>query len=255
MKLISSKDNQTIKKFRSLSVKKYREQFGLYLIEGEKVVLEAVKLGGLVDSLIIQEGYETEILSKIRTINSDNVYVVTKDVFASLSSTMSPQPVIAVVKKKEQQSINPESNLLVLDRIQDPGNLGTIIRSAVAFGFNDIILIDSVDPYNDKTVRSASGTIFYPSFYEFKKDEFLQLAKKNNFNIVVAMANKTSVFDKNFKLKKPFALVIGNEGRGVCDDIINSASTFVSIPMEMCVESLNAGVSASILMLLLNKGQ
>lgn len=250
MKIISSKENKLIKKFRSLSVKKYREQFALYKIEGEKVVLEALKLGGLVETLLIKEGHEENYLPLIAEFDGE-VYALSKDVFDSLSDTTTSQNIMAIVKKKSAPKIDVKSNILVLDHLQDPGNLGTIIRSCVAFGIDNIVLVESVDPYNDKTIRSASGTIFYPNFYEFSKEDFISFVKINNLNIVVAEANEKSVFDRSFVPPWPFALVIGNEGRGVSQEIRNLKKMSVSIPMAKCVESLNAGVSASILMLLL----
>ena len=251
MKIISSKENKLIKKFRSLSVKKYREQFALYKIEGEKVVLEAVKQGNLVETLLIKEGHEENYLPLITNFEGE-VYMLSREVFDSLADTSSPQNIIAIVKKKSAPKLDVKRNILVLDHLQDPGNLGTIIRSCVAFGIDNIILVDSVDPYNDKTIRSASGTIFYPNFYEFSKEEFISFAKENKLNIVVAEANEKSVFDSTFVSPWPFTLVIGNEGRGVSQEIRSLKKMSVSIPMARCVESLNAGVSASILMLLLN---
>ena len=160
MKFIESKENSLIKKFRSLSVKKYREQFSLFKIEGEKVVLESLKIDGVVENVLIDADYIANYNNIIEKY-SDKVLAIKHEIFEKLSETVVPQHIMAICNmKKHKINIASISKLLVLDRLQDPGNLGTIIRSAVASGFYDIVLIDSVDPYNDKTLRSASGTIF-----------------------------------------------------------------------------------------------
>lgn len=246
MKFIQSKENNLIKKIRSLSVKKYREQFALYLVEGEKVVLEALKINGLVEYILIVDGSQDKYESIIDLYN-EKVLILPQNVYESITNTVSPQSIMAVVKKKPEVSLGGE-NLLVLDHLQDPGNLGTIIRSAVASGFNEIVLINSVDPFNDKTIRSASGTIFYPSFKQFTSQEFIDFAIKNKYNILIAEAGKNNIFNNEFKVQTPYALVIGNEGNGVSDEIRGLPHTSISIPMAKEVESLNAAISASIIM-------
>lgn len=251
MKFIKSKDNDTIKQIHSLSVKKYREQLGLFILEGEKVCKEAISSSvERIEQVIIKEGAEDKYL---HLVNNLNTICVSVEVFNFLSSTISPQDIMLVVKSCFYKLSNCSSgNILVLDHLQDPGNLGTIIRSAIASGFYDIVLIDSADPYSDKTIRSASGTIMHAKLYKATTENFVDFCTRKNYNIVIAEANKQSVFDKSFKINRPFALVIGNEGNGVSDEIKNKKQTSVSIPMDKRVESLNAGVSASILMFLLN---
>lgn len=252
MKFIESKENSLIKKFRSLSVKKYREQFSLFKIEGEKVVLESLKIDGVVENVLIDADYIANYNNIIEKYN-DKVLAIKHEIFEKLSETVVPQHIMAICNmKKHEINIASISKLLVLDRLQDPGNLGTIIRSAVASGFYDIVLIDSVDPYNDKTLRSASGTIFYPKFYSMSVEEFIGLTDEFNITIVIAEAGKQSVFDKNLTLPTKFALVIGNEGNGVEKAIREQKHLSLSIPMNSEVESLNAGVSASILMFMLS---
>lgn len=250
MKIISSIDNSLIKKIKSLSVKKYREQFALFLVEGEKVVKEALNQSGLVETLLVDEAYQNKYDELIKT-NYDKVIIVTSKVYDSLTNTVSPQRIMAVVKKREEKSIETSTSILVLDGLQDPGNLGTIIRSAVASGFEDIVLIDSVDPYNDKTIRSASGTIFFPNFIKMKREEFIDFSKTANYNILIAEAGENNIFSDKLKIKKPYALVIGNEGNGISKEILSLKHTSISIPMDSRVESLNASVSASVLMFIL----
>ena len=247
MKYISSKENQLIKNFKLLSVKKYREQFGLFIIEGEKVVLELIKnFSSSIEYLLIKEGHEGKYINLTAGLD---VYIVQEKLFNSLSSTVTSQSVIAVCKQKHSNIKDIKvSNLLVLDRIQDPGNLGTIIRSASASGFNDILLIDSVDVYNEKTVRSASGTIMLNHYYKLSTAEFITFAKANNYSIIMADMEGDNIFDKDLILPEKYALVIGNEGQGVSEEIEKNKNKTISIPMQKGVESLNAGVSAIIIM-------
>ncbi len=252
MKFIESKENSLIKKFRSLSVKKYREQFSLYKLEGEKVVLESLKISGLVENILIDADY-TSKYEDIMQRFSEKIIVLKHELFTNLSSTIEPQHIMSICNMpKYTLDASSIKNLLVLDHLQDPGNLGTIIRSAVASGFLDIVLIDSVDPYNDKTIRSASGTIFYPRFYNMSDLEFVEFAKSNGVTIVIAEAGKQSVFDSELKLPQKYALIIGNEGNGVGAIIREQKHLSLSIPMSSKVESLNAGVSASVLMFILS---
>ncbi len=251
MKIIESTNNALIKKFRSLSVKKYREQFSLFIIEGEKVVKESLHYPELLETLVVNIEFREKYVNIIEKFDS-KVVLVSNEVYKSLSNTVEPQNIMAICKFKnvDISQFNADK-VLVLDKLQDPGNLGTIIRSAVASGFNDVILIDSVDPYNDKTIRSASGTIFFPKFYKLSTNEFIKFTKENDCDIIVAEAGKQSIFDAELQIPNKFALVIGNEGNGVSETVLNAKTMSISIPMDKRVESLNAGVSASILMFLL----
>ena len=244
MKVITSTDNSLIKKFRSLSVKKYREQFGLCLLEGEKVVREALGLEEVVENLIIPNS-QTERFADLIEQNQEKVIIVSDDVFKGLAFAVTPQSIMAVMKIKKPEPIDVNKNLIVLDHLQDPGNLGTIIRSGVASGHLDFILVDCVDPYNDKTIRSASGTIFYPNFVKMKPSEFGEFAKK--LNLVIADMGGDNLYQAQHVVH-PYALVIGSEGQGVSQAIKDLPHKKIAIPMDARVESLNAGVSASIIM-------
>lgn len=246
MKRIQSLDNENIKKIRSLSAKKYREQFALCRIEGEKVIREALALKR-VKTLIVDESREADFQDLLNEHDKISL-IVSSEVFKSLSAEVTSQGIMAVIELNPVREINANNNLLVLDHLQDPGNLGTIIRSAVASGHEDIILIDSVDPYNDKTLRSTTGTIFYPNFVKMKREEFIEFADFNNLNILIADMNGQNLFDSSNTFGSPYALVIGSEGQGVSAELKKVRHKTISIPMDNKVESLNAGVSASIIM-------
>ena len=246
MKRIQSLDNENIKKIRSLSVKKYREQFGLCRVEGEKVIREALALKR-VKMLIVDESREADF-QDILAENDKISIVVSSDVMKSVSAEVTSQGIMAVIELNPVRELDARKNLLVLDHLQDPGNLGTIIRSAVASGHSDIILIDTVDPYNDKTLRSTAGTIFYPNFVKLKREEFIDFAIQNNLNILLADMNGQNLYDNSIDFGSPYALVIGSEGQGVSAEIRALKHKTISIPMDERLESLNAGVSASIIM-------
>ena len=144
--------------------------------------------------------------------------------------------------------------VLVLDRISDPGNLGTIIRTAAATGFHDIVLIECCDPFSPKTVRSSSGGIFYTDFYPVSFEEFYEEVVKSGAKIYIADMAGENIFNMK-NIDEKYALVIGNEGGGVADRLKSGAARTISLPMKSQMESLNAGVSASVMMYFLKKDE
>lgn len=251
MEIITSVDNNYIKEVRSLQEKKYRRKLGKYLVEGPKFVREAVLGGGNVDKIFVLSskiGEYIDIIDKKKT----NVYAVNERVFSKMTDTENSQGILASVFMKEVIDFKPEGDILVLDRIADPGNMGTIIRTAAATGYTDIVAIDCVDVYGPKVVRSSAGGIFYTNIYPLFEDELLEFVKKHNYNLIIADARGENIF-KMENIKPPSALVIGNEANGPSDNLKKAANTIVSLPMKEQVESLNAGVSASVLMYLIKK--
>ena len=176
MEIIKSNQNSNIKKIKSLSQKKYRNKYNQYILEGDKVVLEAIKnKPELIEFVAIKDGSKyTE--NHFKNLKS---FVVESKLFEEINTTETSQNLLAVVscKKVNIKQCNAEK-LLVLDHIQDPGNLGTIIRTAVATGFYDIVLINSVDAYNPKVVRSTSSAIFNVNLYDITFSEFINF--RNN---------------------------------------------------------------------------
>lgn len=183
-----------------------------------------------------------EALEEIETQGYEVVFV-TKEVFKYLSEEMTPQNVMAILEREIDLGIEPEGNYLVLDRIADPGNMGTIIRSATAFGFKDIYLINCVDPYNGKVVRSSMSGIFFVRLHKVEERSILNYCKGT---LIVADMDGESIED--LSIGGQVGLVIGNEANGVSDFLINNCNKVVSIPMNNNIESLNAAVAASIMM-------
>lgn len=233
--MIESINNEKIKNLNKLKQKKYRDELGLFLVEGKHLVEEAYKSG------ILKEIFTTFDIDIDIPITH-----VTDEIIKYLSDVETPQNIIGVCYKKESQII--KDKVIMLDDIQDPGNLGTIIRSAVAFNFDTIILSEnSVDSYNSKVIRSSQGMIFKVNIIRTNLKEMIKKLKSDGFYILA-----TKVTDgKNIKAlekKKKICIIMGNEGNGVSNEILNMADEFVYIKMSKSCESLNVGVATSILM-------
>lgn len=240
--LITSVHNEHIKELVKLKDKKYRDESDYFLVETKHLVLEAYK-AGLIKELILEQ-------NEIFPLDVPIVYV-SKEVLKKLSSVDSPSKVMAVVYKKKQEDIYGEK-VLILDRIQDPGNLGTIIRSAVAFNIDTIICSpDTVDFYNPKVVRASQGMMFHIPILVKNTEKTINELKNNDYKIVgTKVTNGKDV--RTASIYSHFALVIGNEGQGISKDIENLCDEYLYIKMNENCESLNASVAASILLYEIN---
>ena len=242
--MIVSRQNERVKFVRSLKQKKYRDEHGLYLVEGEKSVKEALLSSHEVVAVYISENFTTTAdLTGVETV------IVSSSVFESISDEVSPQGILAVVKKPQQLPCEVCSSTLLLDRVSDPGNVGAIIRTAVASGYKDIYFLSCADPYSPKAVRSSMSGIFKINAH-FVDNSFL-----DGFDqpLVIATMEGENVF--SYDAPKQFCLVIGNEANGVSEEIKSKAKHKVSIPMQNGMESLNASVSAGILMYMLKNNR
>ena len=241
--MISSLSNEKIKLVRSLKEKKYRDRYSLFVVEGVKSVHEASQKAQILFVVVTQESID-------KVPENTEVLLVTDKVFASVTGETTPQGMLAVVKKPDEKDFSGFCGKgLLLDRVRDPGNLGTIIRTAVATGFTNIFLIDTVDPYSPKVVRASMGGVFSVNFYFVKPSD----VKNLNISVLCADMDGQNIFE--FIPPKSYLLAIGNEGGGLSDEIINLSTSTVCLPMEKGVESLNAGVSAGVLMYLLRYGK
>ena len=240
--VITSVNNDHIKELIKLKDKKYRDSSNLFLVETSHLVLEANKLG-LVKELIL-------VKDELFPLDVDTIYV-SCEVMKKLASTSSIPKVMAVVYKKSED-INIGKRILVLDNIQDPGNLGTIIRSAVAFNIDTIVLSnDTVDLYNPKVVRASQGMMFHVNIFRSDIIKFINELKNKGYKIVgTKVTNGHDV--RNAKIYSRFALVIGNEGRGISEDVLLMCDEYLYIRMNDNCESLNASVAASIIMYEIN---
>jgi TrmH family RNA methyltransferase len=245
--IITSLDNPMIKEARSLNDKKFRKFYGKFLVDGEKLVNEVV-CGALEVEKIFVDASRLSDFGYILERFEGKVVPVTTKVLNSLSENVTPQGIIAEVFMKETGAFSPLAYepILILDRIQDPGNLGTIIRTAAATGFKNIVLIDTADAYSPKVVRSSSGGIFYLDIFRMTEAEIISFCERKQIELLVADMDGENIFKTSVNLQN-FALVIGNEGQGV-SETFKRLGRRISLPMKSQMESLNAGVSASVLM-------
>ncbi len=235
--LISSIDNAKIKEIKKLENKKERDITGLFIVEGEHLVYEAYK-EGLLKTLLVRDGYPF-------MLDVDTIYVSDK-VLKHISSLITPPPVIGVVAKKNDKKIGDK--VIALDNVQDPGNLGTIIRSAVAFNFDTIILSDdTVDLYNPKVIRATQGMIFKINIIIGSLSKILIDLQNKKYDIYgTDVTSGKSI--KSIEKRKKFVIIMGNEGNGISKDIKSLCSNFIYIPMNKECESLNVAVAASIIL-------
>jgi len=237
MNVITSIDNVKIKELKKLRQKKYRDMSNKFLVEGIHLVEEAHK-SNLLEEIYVLEN--SNINMGVRTI-----YISNK-VMKYLSSLESTSMIIGLVRKKE--NINKLGNkIMYLDNIQDPGNLGTIIRSSYAFSLDTLIISnDSVDLYNDKVIRASQGMIFRQNIL-IKDFNFLLDLKNNGYTIYGTDVKKGNNI-KDIETNEKSVIIIGNEGQGIKDSIRNICDKFIYIDMNKDCESLNASIAASIIM-------
>ena len=243
--MITSKNNEIIKQCIQIKQKKYSRQLGLCLIETQKLVNELLKKGLITIVLCVERKLE-----ELKNFKDVKVEIISEQIAKYISDSSTPDGVLGICKIPDIDAIDYKK-CLILDRIQDPANLGAIIRSACAFGYNTIISIDSVYPYSYKAIRSSMGNIFNINYIESNIDKTTELKKSNDINIFVADMYGENIDTIQLDKNKNKAIVIGNEGQGVSDDLRRLADKTVSIPMSENVESLNASVSAGIIMYLL----
>ena len=233
---ITSKSNPIVKHIRGLKEKKFRREFGEFIIEGEKMVRESLSSSFERVITIVSENYRGETYSL-------DTETVSEDVFATLSDEKTPQGILSVLKIPKRDLLPCNEKCLLLDGIADPGNMGAIIRTANAAGYQKIYLAGCTDPYAPKSVRSSMSGIFFVELYFGTREEILDIVK---LPLLAADMSGVNVFD--YRAPKAFMLAIGNEANGLSDFVRNSADQIVSIPMAHTQESLNAAISAGILM-------
>ena len=253
MQLITSKDNEIIKHIKKLSEKKYRDQNNCYIIEGIKLVEEAIQEKARIEKIVIcEELNKTSEISKdlMHKIAKYDCIYVTEKIFKTISQVMNPQGILAVINKNNENNVirYDEDIIVALDDIQDPGNLGTILRTVDSVGLKQLIVSKgTADAYNPKVVRSTMGAIFRVNVIEVENlKETIEIIRKNNYNLLVtSLQTNDSVYDINYHRK---VIVIGNEANGVSKEIQDIADNRVKIPMLGKTESLNASVATGVIL-------
>lgn len=253
MQIITSKENELIKNIRKLKEKKYRDFNNEFIVEGIKMIREAIKEKAVIKKIIICEenandgGIDYKLLYEIAKYEC--VYV-SKKIFELISNVQNPQGILGVIQKKNQEKgiDYKEEIITVLDGIQDPGNLGTILRTIDSVGLKQVIVSkETADAFNPKVVRSTMGAIFRVNIIESDNLlETLKELKKHKYKIMAtSLETDHTIYDVNY-LKK--AIVIGNEANGVSKEILEFADEKIKIPMFGKTESLNASVATAIIL-------
>ena len=238
--LITSLDNDKIKKCLKLKDKKYRDQYNEFIVEGEHLVIEAYRAGILEEILIKQD--------EVTILDVDITYV-SLEILKALSTLETPSHMFGICKKKEE---NKElgKRILLLDRVQDPGNLGTIIRSSKAFGIDSIVLGQGCcDIYNEKVLRATQGIGFHLNIVTDNLIDVIKDLKNKDIPILgTRVEYGEDIRNLTSRDKECFALVMGNEGSGVNPEILELCDKFIYIEMDEKVESLNVSIATSILL-------
>lgn len=255
--MITSGQNKTIKEIKALSKKRERTKSGLFVAEGLRFVQSAVELSAQIKYILYSSAVnrtEAGTIFLTSLIDSERYELVEVDdkIMAEISDTQSPQGILAVVKQAawswEEVLVN-NGVIMVLDRLQDPGNLGTIVRTADAAGVSGIILLKgTVDLYNPKVLRSTMGSVFTLPILEGVEWSEVEGKLKDSGYLVAATALENSIDYDSLDYRGPTAFIIGNEANGISDTILESVQHKVIIPIVGSAESLNAGVAAAIMM-------
>lgn len=253
MQFITSKENTLIKHICKLKEKKYRNKYNEYIIEGAKIIKEAIEENVKIKYIVLSKQAKTsELITKyLGKYLEQNEYVQVPDnIFKSISNVEQPQGVLAIIEKNniDVKIDFSEDIILALDDIQDPGNLGTIIRTADSVNLKQILISKgTADPYNSKVIRSTMGAIFRVKIIECENlcNTLIQ-AKNSNYKILAtSLETPKSIYNINFKRK---VIVIGNEANGVSKDILKITDEKAIIPMLGKTESLNASVATGVIL-------
>ncbi|MRX71791.1 RNA methyltransferase [Bacillus lacus] len=245
MKRIESVNNPTVKGWKKLHTKKERDVSRSFLVEGFHLVEEALKKKEQILELIIEEN---TAIPRSWDISGLEVVYVTKQVMAAISDTETPQGAAAVVEHLAVSSPSNWQRLLIADAIQDPGNLGTMIRTADAAGMDGIFIGSGcVDIYNSKTVRSSQGSIFHLAHFKGEIVEHIDNFKANGISVYGTALQGGHPYQQVEPAEK-FALIIGNEGKGIQPELLQQTDKNLYIPIYGKAESLNAGIAAGILL-------
>ena len=240
---ISSRKNPLLLQVKKLlSSKKEREAAGLFVSDGTKLLEEAVKYDKGLHTVILSEGVQAQVPDHVRLVR------VPEDVMASISPMESPQGALFLCRLPEQKPFEAKRGMLILDGIQDPGNVGTILRTADALEVPVVLLEGCADPYSHKVVRSSMGAVFRTPVVRSTWEEVRKACKEAGIPVAVTALSDRAKDIRDVQNFAGMAVVIGSEGRGVRREILDAADQEVIIPMNPRCESLNAAVAATIVM-------
>ncbi|CDQ18249.1 RNA methyltransferase, TrmH family [Halobacillus karajensis] len=239
--MLTSLQNAKVKEWKKLHKRKYRNQMGMFIVEGFHLVEEVLNSDWEIIELIIRDGTDFTIPEGLPSV------LVSDTVFRAIAETETPQGIAAVVKQKDH-TYNPARLTLMLDAVQDPGNVGTLIRTADAAGFDQVVLgTGTVDAYNDKVIRATQGSIFHIPVSTGDLNEFVQQSIEAGIEIW-ASALQDAVPFQQLESPSNAALIVGNEGQGIKEKLLEKADKRVYIPIYGQAESLNVGIAGAVLM-------
>ena len=242
MERITSRKNPLLQQVRRLlASKKEREAAGLFVADGTKLLEEAVKWWPGLETVILSDGVEVALPDSVREVR------VPEDVMASVSPMQTPQGALFLCRLPEKKMFQPKPGMLILDGIQDPGNLGTILRTADALDIPVALLEGCADPYGHKTVRASMGAVFRTPVVQTTWQEVKTRCEEGGIRIAVTALSPRAE-DLRVAPLEELAVVIGSEGQGVRQEILDSADAELVIPMNPHCESLNAAIAAAIVM-------
>lgn len=249
---ISSKSNEKIKAVRKLADKKYRALFGLFVIEGHKLVYDYLRTVGI-PLRIFATDTAAEKYSDI--LKAEEVYIITEDLYAYISSEKAPQGIMAVCRIPDGGRLTA-GRCLLLESVRDAGNLGTVIRTAAAFGIENIALsADCADLYNPKTLRAAMGALFFVNIFTVTDIvAFVDTLRSDGRRVFATVPTEDAADIRSVTFSANDCVVIGNEGNGISGELLSHCNLSVTIPMRGQTESLNASAAASVLMWELVRG-
>ena len=239
---ITARKNPLIQQVRRLvSSRKERQQTGLFVADGTKLLSEAVRWWPGLDTVILSDGVEADVPESVRTVR------VPEEIMAYISPMETPQGALFLCRLPEKAAFAPQKGMLLLDGIQDPGNMGTILRTADALEVPVVLLEGCADPYGHKVVRASMGAVFRTPVIQSDWQTVQQACRDARIPVAVTALTDRAEDIRNAKLSE-MAVVIGSEGRGVRQEILENADRELIIPMNPRCESLNAAVAATIAM-------
>jgi TrmH family RNA methyltransferase len=256
VKEVTSLSNPIIKDIKGLSSKKDREETGTFMAEGLKLVIDALELGWNIRTLVYAQAAKTKPLverAALKTVSSGGLVLeVNEKVLSSITRRDNPQMVVGIFDQQWRplRDIKPTEGqtFIALDRVRDPGNLGTVIRTADAAGASGVILVgDSTDPFSLETVRATMGSVFATPVTKCTVDEFLQWKKSAGVSVVAThLAGSVDYRTVDYK-KKPVVLLMGNEQSGLPDELANKADQIARIPQQGRADSLNLAIASALM--------
>lgn len=239
---ITSRKNLLLQQMKKLlTSRKERQQTGLFVADGTKLLEEAIRWWPGLDTVILSDGVQADIPEGVRTV------YVPEDVMESISPMQSPQGALFLCKLPAKAEFQPKPGMLLLDGIQDPGNLGTILRTADALQIPVALLEGCADPYSHKVVRSSMGAVFRTPVVQTTWETAQKACREQNIPVAVTALSDRAKDIRQADIEK-MAVVIGSEGQGVRKEILDSAQAELIIPMDERCESLNAAIAAAIVM-------